>query len=708
MHRRKTFWTIAALSAATALLAALALLARMSPAAPIAAEYPNAPFARVPKDYPRVMPVREMPAAKDEKAVEQYRAERKAVRKYLREEGAIRRAEPEEREAIRAAYDGDYIRGRELASKVLKTTPDSVPALYALALAQLHAEGNLPRALFLIRKVRHILEARGRQNADDSDSREWYLLALDDEHDILAEMDRSAEALRATELLEQIYEPLPWYKPWLLFKLRRFAEADACIKQTEASGRWPEKALNDRLALEEQLQHRSAVYELGCRVTALVSDSPVHWKNHGGGCLNDLRLEEAEKALVKATQCGRPNYWGTPYNDLAYLYVQECRFPEAIDALKHAQVHRAARQPSTLQNDQATFERALALLLLALGRVQDAEPIAKRSHERPNRTGFHTADATDEAFSTSYILAAILDTRIEQMRETEAALSGRERLLEQGKRMELEMEAWALTRRVLKRVAAGDRPNILRPNMPGTSTPETWLAGSIVRMLPPGVAVELIRQARKEEDHPLASPYFDAFEAEAALAGGRPDEALRLAKQALAALPAVGERALRARAAAIGGEAARQIGRQSEWRSLAEQVVADLPNMLRLTRTAVPARIEDDGSPTARLLAQILQASPRLRADSGGFAISIKSAAGRLSFTMFRLTRARHFDDSVPAGGTPEQTAAAAFVKFHERLMAPAIDLTQLDINSLDGSPTALASRAGVDRLLDALRTKPK
>ena len=701
---------IAGSLAATASVAALgiAFASRISPSAADRNEYPDAPYTKVAKDYTRIIKVKEAPSPRDPKALERYRDERKAVVRYLREEGAIKKSSPDEREAVRAVYDGNHIRGRELATKVLMSHPASVPALYALARSQFLGEGNLPRALFLIRKVRYILQERGRLHPDDADSREWYLLALDDEHDILTAMDRAAEALRVVELLEQIYEPLPWYKTWRLLKLKRYAEAEACIKATEQSGRWPRTALNDRHVLEERLQRRGGLYQAGLRMTKLIDNSAVHWRNHGGGCLNDFRLEEAEKAFVRATQCGKPNFSGTAYTDLAFLYTQEGRFHEVVDALKHAQAQRATREPSTLQNDQASCERALALLLLALGRLREAEPLARRAHEHQDRTGHTSGDAADEAFMGTYLLWTVLAARIEELRERESMVSWRDRVATAATREELEMESWVLKRQVLKWIVGTGRPNIFRPNMPGTVTPETWLTGSIVQMLPPGVAVELIRQARTEEDHPAAVAYFDAIEAEAALAGGDPREGLRLAKSALIALPPVGEKALRARAAAIGAEAARQLGRRDEWRMLADQVLADFPHMLRLTRMVVPLQIEDDGSPAARLLAQKLSASPRLRSDPAGFAVAIHASTERLSFTMFGSAKARHFEDSVSLDESPDRAASAAFEKFHEHLMAPALDLTQIDINSLDSSPTAIQSRKYVDDILGIVRPKPK
>ena len=75
------------------------------------------------------------------------------------EYGAAKHATPDERSSVNAACFGlDYLYGRELAEKILRTNPQSVPALLVLATVQYHAEGNLPAALYTVREARHILE----------------------------------------------------------------------------------------------------------------------------------------------------------------------------------------------------------------------------------------------------------------------------------------------------------------------------------------------------------------------------------------------------------------------------------------------------------------------------------------------------------------------------------------------------------------------
>src|SRR5262249_60151089 len=124
-----------------------------------------------------------------------------------------------------------FVKGRDLARKVLRSDPESVPARYALAIAlyEGQGQGSLPRALHEIRKARKILERRGRANPADADAREWYLRVLAKEYYILRDLDRPEEQLRLVEGVERIYAPLPWLKVWPLFKLKRLGEARRAI-----------------------------------------------------------------------------------------------------------------------------------------------------------------------------------------------------------------------------------------------------------------------------------------------------------------------------------------------------------------------------------------------------------------------------------------------------------------------------------------------
>jgi hypothetical protein len=293
------------------------------------------------------------------------------------------------------------------------------------------------------------------------------------------------------------------------------------------------------------------------------------------------------------------------------------------------------------------------------------------------------------------------------LREADAATTRRASLAPSPELKALEAEAWTLKRHMLKLLSDETFLNeLIRPYMPGQDDKEIWLVPSVLRLLPPGVAVEALRQARASEDHEGATPYFDAFDAEVALLRGEPAEALRLARQALEKLPPVGERLLSARVAAIGSEAARQLGQNDESLTLANQALRDFPAVFRLLKIAVPVQIEDDGSPLARRLAGRVLSSPRFRGDPAGFLIVIGSDGERVTLQMFRAGQAHHFEAEVPVEGDADHVVAAGLRRLHERMMSPMLDLTAVDINSLDGAPAAAQAKDDIDGVLQGGKRK--
>jgi tetratricopeptide (TPR) repeat protein len=678
---------VAGIAAVTALAVATAVLVKVIHAANAEPEYPDAPFRPVGKDFPRIIPVTERPT----------RAEFDVVRRLLTQTGAIRNATAEEQAAVKVLYqpggsrDGrpNYIRARELAEKILESNPNSVPALYTLAQAHFRSERNLPQALFHVRQARKLLEKRGRANPDDEDAREWYLRALLVEYDILRAMDRAEEQLRVVELMEQIYEPLPWMKVWALFKVKRLQEARKALEEAERTGRWRLSCLNSRCALEEQSRNREATYQAGKVMVKELPYSPVLWSNYGLACMYTFRPDEAERAYLTSVSKGRPDFYGTAYRPLALLYLQQGRVPEALSALKKGRAQRALRAPHTLQQDQRKIEQATGLLLLALGHNEEAERFLRRAYDDPDRTGSTTDDETDLLMVNGLLLWTVLGSELEQLREEDAGVSGVARLAPDLKRKALEFQVWTLRRQLLKILHAPDRLSAIRPYMPGNVEIEAWLAPGLLRILPPGVAAEALRQARAEEDHPGAVPYFDAFEAEVALLRGDAEAALALARKALDRLPAAGEKLLRARASAVAGAAARRLGKRADGLALLQQALRDFPQAFRLLGTAIPVKVEHDGSAPASDLAARLLRSPRFAEAPDGFRVVIRTEGGKLMVEMFRAAGERHCQVSVALSGKAD-AVADTLKELHRKVMSPALDLSQVDINSLDGSPSTL------------------
>lgn len=647
---------------------------------PIDVEYPNAPFSPYPKELPRVISVTEEPAREDKAAYAKYQENRKIVRKYLLENGAISRSSPEAREAYTLVVsEKAYVKGREAVNKVLKDDPTSIPARFALAILEHKSDVNFPKALFLVRKLRKELHQKGVENPDDADAREWYLRVLDREYLILSDMSRDEESLRVIDLIEQIYEPLPWRRLWPLMRLKRFDEANAMLEKA-GDGKDRVGVLNARMVLEGRQHRRKEGYDAGKAATTLRPDSAVMWKNFSIYCKSNFLPAEGVEALLKSAQCKEIDYNGTPYMDLADHYVSINRKVEAWDALKQAQQLRLAREPYTLVQDQDDFAFTAAVFLASLGRTSDALRFARQMIERPGRDTSMT-DERSTTYSHARFLRGLVLARLEEIREEHAA-DGAAPFTDTKEKAALEVEWRGLERQML-RVLADDEylVKLMRPYLRGVPS---GVPLTLVKILPPGLSSEALRRAREAEDHPGAVPYFDASDAMIAWRRGNLDEARDWAKKALDGLPDPYESGQRAQMSAILGEAARKSGDVPEMKARYDEVLRTAPISLRELSLALPVKLADDGSELADKFARRILSSPRFVEHPDGLPLDLRAADGRLSFTLHLSSGVRHCDGAVPIGDDPDGALSAACRRLHARLFSPDLDLTASDVNSLD------------------------
>jgi tetratricopeptide (TPR) repeat protein len=644
-------------------------------------EYAEAPFTPLgPEGFP-LLPLKEST-----------RAEQVLRVKYLRQDGAIARVLPREREAILAGYDNKFVKAREAAEEVLAATPDSVPARFALAMVLHEGERNLPKALHAARLCRRALERHGQTHPDDADAREWYILTLQLEAEILGYMDVREEQLQALAQLEKVYRPMPWLRIFPLIKLNRLDEAEQLVELVASQGTWKLKVLNSRCMLAEQRRDRAECYRAGKTMVETINDSAVLWSNFGLSCQYDFRINEAEAAYIRSAFSRSQDFNGSAFFSLASLYTQQSRLPEAWHALLQGHRQRARRNGHTLEQDQSVADGTTADVLLALGRSADAERFARKVYERPGRTGSNTGNERTESLLSGLTLWSALRSRCAALREEEAL--ARFPLRAEASRRQLEVETWTLERRLLKLLSENPMLDELsRPYLPGDGFLPSWQIGTLMRLLPAGVAEEALRQARVKEQSREgaggAAPYLDALEAELALSRGQNERALALARKALGALPPLGEQLLRGRVAALGAEAARQLGQDDEALQLANQAMGEFPQAFRMLETAIPVRIEHDNSSVAAALAAKLRHSPRLRIDPNGLVIRLGCQGEDVVMEMYRLQEVLHFNAKVPTKGAADEVVEAAFHTFHERMMAPKLELKATDVTALEGTEAA-------------------
>jgi hypothetical protein len=125
------------------------------------------------------------------------------------------------------------------------------------------------------------------------------------------------------------------------------------------------------------------------------------------------------------------------------------------------------------------------------------------------------------------------------------------------------------------------------------------------------------------------------------------------------------------------------------------------PGVLRRTGWPLPVRFEASGGKVAADVAESLAWSPRLATASIGLTVRIQANAGGGSACL--LGTAGNVLGCGEAKPKANEDVAALVRKlvasFHEQVFAPHMDLSQADINSLDGSNTV--DRSVLKTLLD-------
>jgi hypothetical protein len=201
--------------------------------------------------------------------------------------------------------------------------------------------------------------------------------------------------------------------------------------------------------------------------------------------------------------------------------------------------------------------------------------------------------------------------------------------------------------------------------------------------------------ARERETLDDAGGYFAAYETEIASLEGDEEATVRLARDALDTLPA-GEVLLQSRVAALGAAAALDGGDLQTAVELFDRAMQHDPGVIRRLGLALPTAFETAPTPIARRAAEHLRGSPRFDEADAGFRIRLEGIedAGEALLLGVQGTVLARVRVVRRAGETTDDIARRLAAELHAEAFAPRLDLTQADLRSLDGSPTAGGGRA--------------
>lgn len=617
-------------------------------------------------------------------------------------------ATAEELEAYREVEQGRFVRARELGERILKKDPSSFVANLVLGNVHHYAEDNLPRALYYLNRAQQLYEGRYGVQPEPGVPWRWHAALVRELADVHGNMEHHQQKLEFIALYNELYDPdLIAERAWPLMKLGRYPEARLAAELGLSAGRPSQRviALNALCAIEFEAGNDGASYDACKRA---IDDayatgsgvSAVDLTNFAEASRSMFKLDEAERVALEATSA-LPSWYGNPWMELGDLYVRQGRFGEALSAFKQVPEYRMRRPPHVRDADRNEMRRVLASFLIVLGKAEQAQEMTGRALAAPERRAHNSRDPAQDRTVLALVDRRGLRIGAELALERGATESWYARPLAWLKAAKLRLQSQRPAALIEKLLSDDERlVGMFRIGTASSAIMPPWLLGELVAVLGPGVVHESVSRARKRDERPGVSAYYDAVAAEVSWASGHNAEALQLADRALAQLgPA--EVLLQARVMAIAADAARQAGRMEVARARYDAAFQRDPGVFRRLEVPIAVEINAASGEVSGEIAEMLARSPRFTGERGGLRLEVRGdrSSARVCLSGDRgqviscaETQAKRSEDA-------SEFAARAALEAMAQLFAPRVDLTQMDINSLDGQN--LSGRNALETVFD-------
>jgi tetratricopeptide (TPR) repeat protein len=604
----------------------------------------------------------------------------------------------------RLVSDGKYVKAREIADQVFAQNPEDFQAWYLMGEAMVYCEGNLPRAWFYFTGARSRLE-KAYHGEDIPEDGPWRLHGelLVEMADTAGQMEMFDQELELLETRDRLYKPpRTWAYGWPLMKLGRYEEARAKIAQAlreRPNDMWTVLgAYNSLGAVEGEMEHIEEAYKVFLKLIDICKAR--HWDleatyfyNASEQAMELHRFHDEERLLIEGTKYFDPHSYTNPWTALAALYIGEARLGEALAAIRqmHDWSHRT--EPRIEQQNWNEQQLTTAAALLVAGYDLDALALTRRTLNRPDRKGTNSMKQDQTEIGNLVFYRELLKTEAERYNEHLSWCSWGEWLKLESARVENQREQWAVTSRAASVIVSNDRLDwALRPYAVDSRILE-WYRGAIHEILGEGVTSVAIKKLLERGDATAdrEKPYLLAELGEADLSRGYPARAIDSLSAALKSLPEE-EALLRARVTALLAQAYQRQGDTPQAMTCYRQVMERAPQMLRELGIALPVAIENDGSPIASTAAGWLHRSPRFDDVGAGFVVRISTGAEGATALLLSPDGTMFANVTVPIQPDVKATARALCQELHNKAFMVKLDLSQTDINSLDGSNMTGAS----------------
>jgi tetratricopeptide (TPR) repeat protein len=638
---------------------------------------------------------------------------------------------------------------RRKVEELLESEPNSVVAHYVFAQILRRAEGNLPKAMKEMGKARELYEDQYKPTVINLNDTPWLLHReiLYAAQTIAGELERHEYQLQLLDYHDSLYDPrLTAEHAWPLMQLGRYDEARKYAEKAsndpdpfqrslgrnalcaiEGEARTRDKRFEACLAAYDEAAERAKNDDPFARPDEVTSVT-VHAYNAALAAQAVLRPDEAER-LAKAGATRIEFTPADPWRFLVRLYADQGRMDEAVQALREMQSWRRKQPPHLREQVRAETDVAFATVLLIAAETETGMTVIDRAIQNPDRRGL-TSSSKEQALGAHALLRRAIRTTHAEIEAERAVWSG----TAEAARISLadaerNMQDWADAERIRGVLNDDERlVSTFRMYVAGGLEPvPSWLVGDLVPILGAGVCSVVLEMVREAEDDEALEPYYIALAAEIALHRGDESAALERAEQALDTLPEF-EALLRARIAAIAGEAAWELGKHDAALGFWATAMQRDAGVIRRRGLSLPATLKNNGSgPVAERLAELLEDSPRFDFDDSGFTVTIDGSGRELEVCLLEpaggvlgcaTTPPEPTEEEakalVAAGKIPvhelddDDYAAMTAEAFHARAFAMPVGLSNVDLGSLDGTATISeeANRERMENLLDKVKNE--
>ncbi len=527
-----------------------------------------------------------------------------------------------EEEDIEALLYGDLNKARTKIENLLKRQPNSIMAAYGLSKIYEDKEGNFPKSLYWIEQSKTLIEKDCGTSPDYDLAIELYKNILQQRFHIYGEMDKREEQVKAIDdYLKQANPEEDVYKIWPLLKLERYDEAQEIaltrIKSDQDYIR--QSAYNGLMAIESEKRTRKPSYDWGYQGHLDANgNSCVIALNLGLAarqCFWPNKEEEFNKLAISASDqdCST-----SPYIQSSTTYLDHGDFAKSIHALSRWRPKDASEYVSS----RMRFKKNIAELYYALGLWKKGVEFIHEVVYYPDRSaGNDSASQEMLSLESAIIYWSMLDARFKEIDEENSARSFWDAQKHQLQIWELRWEKWKQKRQIMR--FGGYRTLITDLIRPYISNVAPWQMNSLVYLLGSGIlrsALDYVRE--KEIEFPKEIDfYLSAFEAELYWKEKNDLKAYELATKAYQGLsPAI--KVFRYRLLALIWATKKRLSDRGEMAGGELDQDLDLllqkyPTPLRILDIAIPATIEYYGNhPLAKEVYERLLNSPRFDVSS--------------------------------------------------------------------------------------------